>query len=438
METSDSNEQSRPERLLGQAWDALPMAAVIVDQEGTIRHCSDQTSYLLGYEPGQLVGTQVDRLMAKREEGSSGDSGEEDEEGALQSRPRGNELEFLVRHQSGNAVPVRLSLTQVGDAEETDEIWTLLLMQDQRPYQDAEESGNQAEKRYWQLFNQNQVGLIWARLDGEVLSCNPAAAKIFGYETPDTFEGQSFGEHYRGDFEERRHTIDRLQKDGEVSKWNVPMKRQDGRPITILENLVLYEDTEFEGRVVVSSFVEVTEQARLWEELKEMAYHDPLTGLPNRRYLKEQARKIFALAQRRERFVGVAYVDLDGFKKVNDQWGHDTGDEVLVTIAERLKRTTRESDVVARIGGDEFAVLWADLDAPEESVTATRRIMRSFEKPFQVGGKTFALDLSVGVATFPTDGESINELLRRADKAMYQAKEEGGGVSVVPSHQQPQ
>ena len=426
---ADSTEHSRLQRLLGRAWDAFPMAAVIVDQEGTIRHCSDQTNYLLGYEPGRLVGTHVEHLMARH------DQTEDPEERSVEERTLGGDLELSVRRQGGGTIPVRLSLTQISGLEASDEVWTLVLMQDQRPLREKNRD-SQAEKRYWQLFNQNQVGLIWAQLDGQVLSCNPAAAQMFGYDSPAAFEGQSFLEHYRGDLDDRHQTIRELRDEGEVSNWNVPMKGRDGRPFTILESLVLVEESEYDGRVIVSSFVEVTQQARLWEELKEMAYHDPLTGLPNRRFLNEQAPKVFSLADRRDRFAAVAYMDLDGFKAVNDEWGHETGDEVLVSIAERLERTIRESDVLARIGGDEFAVLWADLDAPEEAGAATRRLVRTFDEAFHVGEKRFFLDLSVGIATFPHDGDHIDELLHHADQAMYRAKEEGREI-VVAGTQEP-
>lgn len=428
---ADSTKQSHLQRLLGRAWDAFPMAAVIVDEEGTIRHCSDQTNYLLGYEPGRLVGTHVEHLMARHDQNEEAPGGDNR---SVEDRTLGGDLELSVRKQDGSTIPVRLSLTQVSDERDTKEIWTLVLMQDQRPLKEQDRNST-AEKRYWQLFNQNQVGLIWARLNGDVLSCNPAAAQMFGYESPEAFEGQSFVDHYRGDLEERKQTIDQLHAEGEVSKWNVPMERRDGSPFTILESLALYEESEYEGPVVVSSFVEVTQQARLWEELKEMAYHDPLTGLPNRRFLKEQAPKVFSLADRRERYAGVAYLDLDGFKAVNDEWGHQTGDEVLVSIAERLNRTIRESDVLARIGGDEFAILWADLDAPDEALAATRRVVRTFDEPFTVGEKRFFLDLSAGIATFPFDGEDISELIRYADQAMYQAKQEGNEMAVAGAHQ---
>lgn len=319
MDELAATEQSRLENLLGRAWNALPLAAVIADHEGIIRYCSDQTSFLLGYEPGVLMGTKVEGIMAKIH--GEPKSAPELDDGSFGGRPHGSNLEFFARHKNGSAVPIRLSLTQVDHTEDSGEVWTLVLMQDRRPYIEAEDADSQEEERYRQLFNQGQVGLIWARLNGEVLSCNPAAAKMFGYESPEEFEGVEFWRHYRGDVEERRRTLKRLRKKGEVSKWSVPMERRDGRPFTILENLVLYKDSEYGGPVLVSNFVEVTEQARLWRELKEMAYHDPLTGLPNRRFLEGQARKIFSLADRRDRYSGVAYLDLDRFKEVNDKWG---------------------------------------------------------------------------------------------------------------------
>ena len=100
------------------------------------------------------------------------------------------------------------------------------------------------------------------------------------------------------------------------------------------------------------------------------------------------------------------------------------GDEVLVSIADRMKRSTRESDVVARVGGDEFAVLWADLDTTGEAWAAIRRLVRTFDDPFQIGDKEFTLDLSVGIATFPADGDDLDRLLYLADQAMYESKDE--------------
>jgi len=423
---ADSTEHARLQRLLGLVWDTFPMPAVIVDQEGIVRHCSDQMNYLLGYQPGRLVGVHMDRVMAKQVGGSDPSRGGEDRSG--EDRTLGGGLELHVRTQDGNTVPVQVTLTQISDPEHSGEIWTLLLVQDLRPLKGREDS--KVEKRYWQLFNQNQVGLMWARLNGEILSCNPAAAEMFGYASDEEFQGGSFVDHFRGDFEERQQTMEQLRSEGEVSNWNVPVKRRNGRPFVILESLVLHEDSEYDGPVVVSRFVEVTQQARLWQELKEMAYHDPLTGLPNRRFLKQEAPRIFSLADRRERYAGVAYLDLDGFKAVNDEWGHETGDEVLVSVAKRMQRSTREGDVVARIGGDEFAVLWADLDTPDQARAATRRLVQSFDEPFYVGHKEFSLDLSVGIATFPTDGEDLKELLHHADQAMYEAKQENRGFAL--------
>ena len=420
-------DRARLTRLLGQAWDAFPMAALMIDQDGTIRHCSDHTNYLLGYEPGRIVGTDIEHLVAKEKQ-QSPPSGEEPPR-PTETRGSGSGIELFVRTQDGGTVPVQVTLTQIVDPEESADTWTLVLMQDRRPPEGHQPNG-EIKERYRQLFDQNQVGLVWARPGGKILSCNPAAAQMFGYASADEFEGQSFVDHYRGDLADRRHTLNQLRDEGELSNWNVPMARRDGGAFTILESLTLHGDSQYDGPVIVSSFVEVTEQARLWEELKERASHDPLTGLPNRRFLRRQATQILSLVERRERYAGLAYLDLDGFEVVNDQWGREMGDEVLVSIAQRLQRGTHESDVVARMGEDEFAILWADLDTPDEAVAATRRLLEAFDDPVGIGDKQFSLSASAGISTFPTDAKGIDELLHHADQAMSRAKREGRTIAV--------
>lgn len=119
------------------------------------------------------------------------------------------------------------------------------------------------EKQYWQLFNQTQVEPIWVHPNGNVLSCNPAAAEASGYAFSEDFEGESFINHFLGDLKERRRTVEQLRSEEEVSTWNLPTERRDGRPLTIPESLALHEDLGQDAPVVVSSFVEITQQARL-------------------------------------------------------------------------------------------------------------------------------------------------------------------------------
>lgn len=149
---------------------------------------------------------------------------------------------------------------QISDRRDPGETWTLLFREDLRPLKGKDST---VEKRYWQLFNQTQLDSVWSHPNGSVLSRNPAAAEAFGYAFSGDFEGESFINHFRGDLEGRRRTAEQLRSEEEVNTWNPPVERRDGRPLTIPESLALHEDLGQDAPIVVSSFVEITQQARL-------------------------------------------------------------------------------------------------------------------------------------------------------------------------------
>jgi diguanylate cyclase (GGDEF)-like protein len=160
------------------------------------------------------------------------------------------------------------------------------------------------------------------------------------------------------------------------------------------------------------------------EELQHQALHDPLTGLPNRALFMEQLKHALARARRKATPVSVLYLDLDGFKAVNDTLGHEAGDEVLVDVAERLRLALREADMVARLGGDEFGIV---LEEELQGATVTaQRIVRQFERPWSLSSGYVSVSVSIGVAA-RADDEGLDELLRQADTAMYAAKASGKG-----------
>lgn len=156
------------------------------------------------------------------------------------------------------------------------------------------------------------------------------------------------------------------------------------------------------------------------------AQYDPLTGLPNRELLRDRVEQAIHYASRSEQgFLGVLFVDLDRFKKVNDTYGHAAGDAVLVEVAKRLRGCLRESDTVARLGGDEFVVLLCNLRGLDDTVIVAERILDACALPIVVGENIFQISASVGVAAWPTDGNTVDELLQNADMAMYSSKGDG-------------
>jgi len=177
----------------------------------------------------------------------------------------------------------------------------------------------------------------------------------------------------------------------------------------------------FRGYRGVSSNISVRKAAE--ERLEQLAQFDAVTGLANRNLLRERLEHAIVQSRRRRRGAGVLYVDLDGFKLVNDTHGHHVGDELLRHVGRRLQDCVRRDDTVSRLGGDEFAVVIADLARPDDAALVAQKFLDAFSAPFDLGGRETFITASIGVATFPNDGESAEALLKCADIAMYRAKE---------------
>ena len=178
-----------------------------------------------------------------------------------------------------------------------------------------------------------------------------------------------------------------------------------------------------EGVVVVIR--DITERMQTEEKIRQMAYHDSLTGLPNRKLFSDRLDIALAQAQRNQKKVGIAMLDLDNFKDVNDTLGHAMGDLFLKAMAERLSAELRDGDTVARFGGDEFMLILPDLKVIEDAIQVAQKIVDSFCKPFLVDTHQLVITTSIGIAVYPNDGTDEGMLLKNADIAMYQAKQAG-------------
>lgn len=183
---------------------------------------------------------------------------------------------------------------------------------------------------------------------------------------------------------------------------------------------------------------EVNSRREAETRLQGLAYHDALTGLPNRPYFQEALQQAVARSERSGALLAIMFLDLDGFKLINDTLGHASGDKLLVETGKRLAATVRKGDTVARIGGDEFVILCENITHPEAVKTVAEKIVASFRAPFIINGQELFITTSLGAALYPTDGDSAEELLQNADIAMYRAKEQGRnqGVLCTPQMQQ--
>jgi diguanylate cyclase (GGDEF)-like protein/PAS domain S-box-containing protein len=190
------------------------------------------------------------------------------------------------------------------------------------------------------------------------------------------------------------------------------------------------------NRSTVAAIRDATERKKLEHDLEHRSLHDPLTGLPNRTLFFDRLNQAMLGFKRERRPVALVMLDLDGFKTVNDAFGHMAGDEVLRRLGANLEAGLRSTDTVARIGGDEFAWILPRVAGPEAAIRRVRALLRSVAREYLVGGAQIHVGISAGVALFPEDGGHADSLMRHADLALYTAKRQGGGLALVGRHSQ--
>ncbi len=277
-----------------------------------------------------------------------------------------------------------------------------------------------SEANYRRLFERNLAGVYVASLDGTLLSANPACAQLFGFDDVDEFLGS--GQIAYVDPAQREHFLDLIGREGHVTNLEVQLQRRNGEPLWALENArAVPEREEFEAILL-----DVSDRKRADMEIEYRAYHDPLTDLPNRNLLRDRLEVAVSHARRRQGMLAVLFLDVDDLKEINDTLGHATGDHVLQMIGERLRSSVRDEDTVARIGGDEFAIVLSDLESEETVAEIAEGVVAALRPPLVIDNEEIRITASVGVAVYPRDGEDPETLLRNADSTMYRIKERGG------------
>ncbi|MFA6449468.1 MAG: diguanylate cyclase [bacterium] len=201
-------------------------------------------------------------------------------------------------------------------------------------------------------------------------------------------------------------------------------KRELERNREMLEELVEQRTGEL-TEMISQLEIEINERKHAEEIIRHMAMHDTLTDLPNRNMLYDHINHAFSIADRNGTLVGLLYIDLDGFKGVNDLCGHEGGDAILNELSKRLKGALRKSDLLARIGGDEFVALIENLRSVCDAMEVGGKIIELLRQPVEVGGRQLTVGASIGISIYPNDGSNIYQMLNRADIAMYNVKTNG-------------
>ncbi|QJB55599.1 EAL domain-containing protein [Pseudodesulfovibrio sp. zrk46] len=289
------------------------------------------------------------------------------------------------------------------------------------------EALRKTEKKYRAIFENAVEGIYQSSPSGRFLSANPSLARILGFDSPDDLMSSIYdiGTQMYMEPARRKEFLHRIEEQGQVKNFNSKIRRRDGRIIWITENARVIRDSDGSVICYEGSVEDFTLRKKAEDQLKRQAFHDSLTGLPNRALFLDHLRMAMQRSLRRKHIYAVIYMDLDRFKVINDSLGHETGDELLRAVARVLENCARSVDTVARFGGDEFAILLEEITAPRDAITIARRILDGVREPMNIGGHEVFTSASMGIV-LKTDGYDRPEaLLRDADTAMYRAKELG-------------
>ncbi|HXI13558.1 MAG TPA: diguanylate cyclase [Thermoanaerobaculia bacterium] len=266
----------------------------------------------------------------------------------------------------------------------------------------AEDALRNSEERYRLLFERNLAGVYVARISGQLLSCNDACARIFGYDSGDELMTER-GIIAYSDRRERQAIIERLKKEGTVANEEVQLWARNGETVWALENVRLVEGRNGQAATLEGILLDINDRKKAEQDIEYKAYHDALTALPNRRLFKDRVNVALAHAKRAQLQSAVMFLDLDDLKVINDTLGHATGDILLQRVARRIVESVREEDSVARVGGDEFTVL-LPAATEQEAAAVARKILDRLTQPLVIEDDEIHVTTSIGIAMYPTDG----------------------------------
>ncbi len=394
----------------------------LLGTDGTVRYQSPSVKHILGYRPEELVGENifdyvhpedVERAQGKFAEGLA----EPDLHPSAQYRFRHKDGSWRHLESVGSNLLGDSTVGEfvVNSRDVTERVW-------------AEERLRQAEVRYRTLVERMPAVTYVQEIGGpeSAIYMSPQIETLTGYSPEECKDPDLRWRMVHPDDRERMQAEDeRDVEPGDVYTTEYRVVHREGRIVWVRnESVVVEEGGESGSRYWQGFMVDITDRKTLEDELEYRAFHDPLTGLPNRDLFSHRLEQALARVQRRDDVVAVLFLDLDNFKVVNDSLGHEVGDQLLVAVSQRLKRCLRSRDVVARMGGDEFTVLLEDVSGASGAEETAERINCELWAPFTIEGEPIFVTASIGIVLSNVLAGEAGDLLRAADIALYRAKDE--------------
>ncbi|MDX1810732.1 MAG: EAL domain-containing protein [Gammaproteobacteria bacterium] len=263
--------------------------------------------------------------------------------------------------------------------------------------------------------------------DGFCCYASPSVKKVLGYNPCELLNKSLFEYFHPDDVKSRRKFYTKLIEQPSNESVCYRIRHADDKYIWLeTQNTAIRDPETNEVVEIVSVSRDITERKETEERLLYLANFDSLTGLPNRALFRDRLRRAVARAQRNDSKLALFFIDLDRFKTINDSLGHHAGDQLLRSVAKRLKQFAREGDTIARLGGDEFTVILEGIQDSEDAATVAEKIIELMRPPFRLDGHQLVVSPSIGITIFPDDADDMRSLLKNADTAMYRSKENSG------------
>jgi len=383
---------------------------IILSANGQVYDCNDRATELTGYPREELVGCSLYTLFSAEFRQTVRDNIARDYDQPYEIegiRRDGSRCQLEVRgktFRSGNQVFRASALRDITELREREEQFRMLSA----------------------AVEHSPASIIITDAKGRIEYVNPAFCRLTGYSAE-----EALGKNPRilkaGDqppelYQELWKTLLR----GEEWRGEFHNRRKDGSHFWEAASISAIKNAKGVIRHFVAIKDDITERKQMWDQLQQMAQFDMLTGLPNRRMVLDQLAKMVALAKRGNQRFALLFVDLDGFKRINDSYGHEAGDRVLKTVAARLSACIRSSDIVGRMGGDEFTVILSTLTHYEDAGQVAEKILQTLRLPITLpSGVQDRIGSSIGISVFPEDAQDGDGLLATADDAMYAVKHSG-------------
>ena len=393
-------------------FDALRDFLFIISPQGTILHYNRAVTELLGYPAGSLNGQPITAVHPPE----------------ARERVQAIIAEMLAGKRHGCALPMQRAdgsllnvETRIVKGYWNGEPAILAISQDISERLLAEEK----QKLAASVFDHAHEGIMITDPKGRIIEVNDTFTELTGYTRQETV-GQT-ADLLKSGHHTREFYLDMWKTIQEAGYWRGEVWNRKKSGEVFVEQLTISTVRDRLGEVshFVGIFSDITLIKEHQQRLEHLAHFDALTQLPNRMLLGDRMQLAMAQTERNGKALAICYLDLDGFKPVNDLYGHATGDRLLIEVAQRLKACVRGGDTVSRLGGDEFVLLLSDLDNVHECDLAIARIMTMLNQPFRIGGHHINISASIGVTLYPQDGSDSDTLLRHADQAMYAAKQAG-------------